>query len=267
MKISFWNLRTYNSHNFLKTFSLLLIACSCSAPARATLLVIKFTAEEVWVAADSKANITRDKKMSSAQAQKVFELDDSCVFAGAGLAGSGDGTVLASDYARRKDTTVKTTPEERAHEFARTFSAPLEKILEDIRLKTPNEFFEFFLDKVAVTGMFVDYDKKPRCGVVYLSCRETSDGDIVIDATYPPPPTNFPALITLGRTEGALAAIRDGGRAFGMADSETQLKTMFDRQTKTTPLWVGPPYFMLTIDAKGVHWKHKPELHKQESEK
>ena len=249
------------SKRFLSILWLALIACLSSSPAKATLLVMKATAEEVWFAADSRANISRGKETSFAEVQKIFELDNSCVFASTGLAGSPDGKVMAVDFARRKDTSGKPSPDERAHEYARTFSAPLKKILEDIRLTAPNTFFDFFLDKVAVSGMFVDYDKKPRSSVVLLLCHETSKGEISIEEKYDPQPTNFPAFYFIGYTEGATAAAIEGGRALAKEDSETQIQAMFDKQHQVTPQWVGPPYFMLTIDAKGIHWKRKPELH------
>ncbi|HEY9677469.1 MAG TPA: hypothetical protein V6C76_05645 [Drouetiella sp.] len=252
------------NRKFLSAFCSVVAACLCSTPAKATLVIIKETAEEVWVAADSRAHINRGTKVSFAEAQKIFELDNSCVFASTGLAGNQTGKIVAPDYARRTDSSTKISPDERAHEYARGFSAPLKATLENMRLKSPNEFSNFFLNKEAVTAMFIDYDKKPRFGVVRFYCREKSNGDLVIDTEYPTPPTNFPAISFFGATEGATKAVMEGGRAFGTADSETQIQTMLDRQAKETPMWVGPPYLMLTIDATGVHWKHKPELHTTE---
>jgi hypothetical protein len=249
-----------SSKRFFSTLLFFLTAYLCNAPAEATLIILKVTAEEVWVAADSKANITTSGKTSFGEAQKIFELDNSCVFAASGLASYENGTVMATDFARRKDTTTKISPDERAHEYARVFSARLKAILEDIRMRAPKEFFTFFLDKVAVSAMFADYDTKPRTSVVQLLCHETSKGELVIEVKYVPQPTAFPAMQFFGETNGALAAVVEGGSAFGKADTETQFQKMFDRQAKETPLWVGPPYLMLSVDANGVHWKHKPEL-------
>ncbi len=151
---------------------LLILIIAMSSEARATVLYVRFSSNEIVIATDSKRSMETGQSVCVC---KIAQIGDTFV-ASAGLAEFGD--FDPKEFAREAISTSGTLVEART-KFEQLITQPLVDVLKRVRIKHPARY-EVFKQGAAVNMLFARFRDQPELVAITLTPKDAPDGSITL---------------------------------------------------------------------------------------